>query len=205
MTDHATDLLQGAASFAGELWGKVTGTVSKSLLGQLLQRANWNPEGGLDKAYRIMRAESGGNPAAVGPKWKGDAGSRGLFQIQPGAHPWADLTKLFDPLYNVQAAKRIYDAAGWRAWSTNYDTGGPLPPGISVVNNATGRNEQIFNDHSFRRLEMVLDLVAKRLGSEEDDGRRPINLTLNIQGSVDDPEKLAREIGKEVGREVRFR
>jgi hypothetical protein len=180
--------LTSAKEFAGELWGKVVGRVGKSMLQDLMERASWSPTGGLDTAYRIMMAESGGNPKIVGPRWNGDKGSVGLFQIQTGAHPQFDFDKLMDPLYNVQAAKYVYQRQGWPAWST-YDRGGVWPSG-SIGVNRSGSNEAVLNSETFGRLLSLLE------------GRRGVGSTINV--AVAQPSATADEIADEIAWKLRF-
>lgn len=72
----------------------------------------------------IALAESGGNPAAYNPETaagtRPGAGSYGLTQIYSTAHPEFNRQQLFNPLYNLQAAFRVFQQAGNRftPWST---------------------------------------------------------------------------------------
>lgn len=78
----------------------------------------------LRMAVAVALAESGGNPNAYNPETgAGTArghGSRGLWQIYGTAHPWADNDQTFNPIFNAQAAYRVYKEAGnsFRPWST---------------------------------------------------------------------------------------
>lgn len=94
-------------------------TLSYSTLESLWTEAG-GPSSVAPVAAAIAIAESGGNPAAVGPTWNGDAGSIGLWQIQTGAHPQWTVAQLENPQTNAQAAVSIYQAAGnaFTPWST---------------------------------------------------------------------------------------
>lgn len=74
--------------------------------------------GDLETAVAIAKAESGGNPNAVGDLTLGV--SVGLWQINLHFHPEYDHASLLDPQYNANAAWAIYDAAGsnFSPWST---------------------------------------------------------------------------------------
>ena|SRR3990172_1512184 len=72
------------------------------------------------RAATIMNCESGFAPAAHCLNCAGvEEDSRGLFQINVNAHPWAADWNLFDPDTNARAARRVYDEAGgsWEPWS----------------------------------------------------------------------------------------
>lgn len=63
----------------------------------------------------IMRKESMCNPGA-----HNGSGATGLTQVMP---MWADdcggvPADLYDPLFNLECAKHVYDVSGWGAWST---------------------------------------------------------------------------------------
>jgi hypothetical protein len=82
----------------------------------------------LNTAVAIALAESSGNPQAYNPELaagtKTGSGSRGLWQIYGTAHPWANGSQAFDPVFNAQAAYKVYAEAGNRftPWST-YNNG----------------------------------------------------------------------------------
>lgn len=72
----------------------------------------------------IVLAESGGDTQAYNPEkaagTKSGQGSYGLAQIYLTAHPQYDPTQLYDPLYNLEAAAQVFQAAGnsFTPWST---------------------------------------------------------------------------------------
>lgn len=86
-------------------------------------------------------AESGGwshRPSSVDLNADGTPFSWGLFQINVNAHPWFDKSRLNDLEYQAQAAKRIYDQQGLRAWSVTHENRGApyrqyLPAGMRAV------------------------------------------------------------------------
>ena len=70
----------------------------------------------VNRVMCLMVYESGGNPNAKNPT----SSARGLMQVL--ASLWAPhfgLTydQLYDPSINLWAARKIYDAQGWYAWS----------------------------------------------------------------------------------------
>lgn len=79
-----------------------------------LIRDKWDDETE-DIAVAIAMAESHHNPQAVGDHHM-PAPSVGLFQINQYYHPHYD--NLTDAQTNITAAKEIYEASGFRAWST---------------------------------------------------------------------------------------
>lgn len=60
--------------------------------------------------YPIMQKESGGNPNAHSP---GNEDSRGLFQINLGAHPEYKSLNLYDPVVNATVAARDFIAPAY--------------------------------------------------------------------------------------------
>ena len=64
--------------------------------------------------------ESELNPQAYNPEGhRGCNGSFGIMQI--ACVHVKDTSRLFDPEYNLQVARRIYDAEGWRPWGAYTD------------------------------------------------------------------------------------
>ena len=84
-------------------------------LQQLAQDTGF-PDPGL--AAAIAKAESGGNPSAIG-----DAGnSIGLWQIDTLYHSQYSKSDLTDPNFNAQAAFAISSGGtNWRPWSTAWE------------------------------------------------------------------------------------
>ena len=69
------------------------------------------------RAVCVARHESSLRPSAY------SRGNYGLFQINWSAHSYLDRSRLFEPVYNVKAARRIYNDAkrrhgnGWIPWA----------------------------------------------------------------------------------------
>lgn len=82
------------------------------------------PADQVQNALKIMQAESGGNPQAVGDNYPIDTGkgpetipSYGLFQIR-GLPGRPDAQTLLNPEANVAYAASLFKSQGWRPWST---------------------------------------------------------------------------------------
>jgi hypothetical protein len=73
----------------------------------------------------LAQAESGGNPGAVGK-----AGEIGLTQINPHAWPAEMVSAARDPQGAFNAAYKVYQQQGWKAWSTD-----PSSPNFTPGNN----------------------------------------------------------------------
>jgi len=67
-------------------------------------------------AYAIMKAESGGNPRAIGDK-NLKYYSYGLFQINRRWHKFSKAS-LLNPEFNIKIASEIYKKYGFTQWST---------------------------------------------------------------------------------------
>lgn len=70
--------------------------------------AGW-PENQRGTVLRVMRCESGCDPHAHNP-----SGASGLMQIMP---MWWHGRDPYDPATNMEMAREVHDAQGWRAWS----------------------------------------------------------------------------------------
>ena len=66
-----------------------------------------------DVMLRIAKCESGHNPNAHNPNGEN---SRGLWQINVEAHPWAAALDLWDPYTNAIVASIILEQQGLSAW-----------------------------------------------------------------------------------------
>lgn len=83
---------------------------TKTLLSGYSTKYNWHQE----TAYKVMMAESGGNPLAYNPEWhKGCQGSYGLFQISC-LH--GEKEELLNPIKNTEIAYKLWVSEGWRPW-----------------------------------------------------------------------------------------
>jgi hypothetical protein len=82
---------------------------------QLVSQYEWNVE----VALKVMRAESGCNPSAIGDQYtiRGlYAPSCGLFQIRTlQGRPTCE--QLQNPATNIEWAIKLYRASGWQPWS----------------------------------------------------------------------------------------
>jgi hypothetical protein len=116
-----------------------------------------------------MGTESGGNPRAINKwdiNWQKGTPSVGLMQVIGPTyaryrHPNYDLEPheygvSEDPLSNILAAIRYtlaaYGslAAGWQGHG--YDSGGWLPPGITMAYNGTGQHERVLTGPQYQEL-----------------------------------------------------
>lgn len=88
-------------------------TLTAAQVAQLVKAAGF-PQSAHVTMVAIAKAESGFNTEAVNPR-DPNGGSFGLFQIN-GAHKLDNRRLLSDAAYNTEAAKRIYDSQGLRAW-----------------------------------------------------------------------------------------
>ena len=82
---------------------------------QLVSQYEWNVE----VALKVMKAESGCNPGAVGDQYaiRGVyAPSCGLFQIRT-LQGRPSCNQLQNPTTNVEWAIKLYRASGWQPWS----------------------------------------------------------------------------------------
>jgi hypothetical protein len=98
--------------------GKARGKVRLSLaqLRTLASEVGFTGDA-VNVAAAVAMAESGGDPDAFGDVGLGF--SRGLFQVNQRFHPEFDTVRLFDPVYNAQAALLISKhGADWTPWST---------------------------------------------------------------------------------------
>lgn len=74
------------------------------------------PESEVETAMCIISHESGGDPDADNPR----SSASGLFQVLGSLwapHFGVERADLYDPVINVDLARRIWDKQGWRAWS----------------------------------------------------------------------------------------
>ncbi|WP_041939178.1 MULTISPECIES: phage tail tape measure protein [Frankia] len=110
--------------------------------------ASWAPD-----MARLVQLESGGNARAVNPTAVLGQHATGLVQMLPStfrAHMLSGFGDIFNPLDNLISSERyIKDTYGspdriknlYSGSYLGYDSGGILPPGHSLVLNATGAGE----------------------------------------------------------------
>jgi hypothetical protein len=116
-----------------------------------------------------MQTESGGNPNAIN-LWDSNAKaghpSQGLLQVIPGTfaqyHVRGTSGNILDPLANVAAAinyaEHRYGSSLMRGGmgmgsGHGYDTGGWLPPGVTLAMNNTGKPERVLTAEQFAALD----------------------------------------------------
>jgi len=134
-----------------------------------------------------MQTESGGNPNAINltdsNAQHGDP-SRGLMQTIMGtfrAYHWPGTSSnIYDPFANIAAAlnyaRHVYGPSLMRGGmgigsGHGYDSGGWLPPGVSVAVNATGQPERVTSPGQetaqlavLYRIEKLLQAAPERTG-----------------------------------------
>lgn len=83
----------------------------RALIQRYWPRAEW------ENAYRVMMAESSGNPAAHNTNGED---SRGLYQLNVAANANPSLAgeNLYDPETNVRLAAQMWQERGWQPWTT---------------------------------------------------------------------------------------
>lgn len=74
-----------------------------------------------DIALKVARCESGLNPKAINKT----SSARGLFQIMQSWHR-IDQKWLFDPVINIQVAKKLWSEQGWEPWRASNKCHGAL-------------------------------------------------------------------------------
>jgi hypothetical protein len=80
----------------------------------LVKTYNWDTK----IAYAICMAESHGNPQAYNGNNSNGTNDAGLMQINSIHTDLISLQDRFDPIKNMATAYKIYQHAGWTAWST---------------------------------------------------------------------------------------
>lgn len=195
--------------FGGSGVSRWSGLVSQAL------RMTGQPASLAADTLRRMQQESGGNPRAQN-NWDSNARaghpSKGLMQVIDGtfarwAMPGYD-RNIWDPLSNILASMRYaigtygslaaaygrrggYADGGRVLAPTLYDTGGWLPPGLTLVSNQTGRPERV------RTAEQERALTDSRGGGTT-------NITVNgVRG--DDLEGFASQVLRATERAERRR
>jgi tape measure domain-containing protein len=140
------------------------------------------PASALNAVLTRIRTESGGNPRAIN-NWDSNAKagtpSKGLMQcIDPTFNAYAGPLRgkgIWDPLANIYAgcnyARHRY--GGRWIWKMSqpggYDTGGFLPPGLSLVRNSTGHPEPVLTGAQWDALSKANGPVSVRvfIGDQE--------------------------------------
>jgi SLT domain-containing protein len=133
----------------------------------------------------LIGRESGGNPNAIN-NWDSNAAaghpSQGLMQTIPSTfmayHQPGTSFNILDPIANIAAGinyiRAVYgDISNVQQANPNlppkgYDSGGWLPPGITVAYNGTGEHERVLTGPQYRML----------TASASSGSARPINISV---------------------------
>lgn len=83
----------------------------------IVKNAGWTGEDVVIGAS-IVKAESGGNPAAVNAANNDGSVDRGLWQINSVHDGMLPGQNRFDPAVSTRLAREVYKGSGWQAWST---------------------------------------------------------------------------------------
>jgi hypothetical protein len=151
----AIDFFQQAVNSGGRGVTQWTGTVSRAL--SMLRL----PQSLSGRVLYQIQTESGGNPNAINltdaNARRGDP-SRGLLQTTGGTfsqyHVPGTAFNIYDPLANIAAAinyavhrygRTLMHGGAGLGSGHGYDTGGWLPPGVTMAINNTGRNELVLS------------------------------------------------------------
>jgi hypothetical protein len=152
-------------------------------------------------AYKIMNAESEGNPYAIGHNK--DGFDRGLFQINDKYHPWNMLKygpDPYDPEANIKYASDIYHQAeasrgkgnGWKEWSTYSKVFGSPSSTPNVTETQKQADQKLPTINTMTGLPMgaststgntVADSTSK-IGTRWDANAKPFNNTEGLRNST---------------------
>lgn len=91
------------------------GTLSPLAVAQLALQAGFTPDQ-VPTVVQIASAESSFRPSAINHNSNGST-DYGLMQIN-SVHGFDPKRLQSDPLYNMEAAKQVFDSQGWHAWTT---------------------------------------------------------------------------------------
>jgi SLT domain-containing protein len=181
-----------AAAGAGSFGGKVLGSTVASWIAQALKIAG-APASWLGALEVLVGKESGGNPRAYNPISVGGQHATGLFQTLPSTFAAYSLGgSIYNPVADAIAGIRYlrsrygspYNIPGLLGGTYNgYDSGGWLPPGMSMAYNGTGRPERVSPAGGNGSLESKLDTLIQQ------------NRTL-IQQGMTNPSEVAAGLGK---------
>lgn len=147
MARHARDsVLDFFLGKAGPETGTApaAGAAGGSALEQVRSVANgfgWGAGAEWNALYALVNKESGWNPSAANPS----SSARGLFQKMTSLHGPVEATAAGQAQWGLNYIKQRYGSPS-RAWAhhlrnNSYDSGGIIPPGVSMVTNGTGQPE----------------------------------------------------------------
>lgn len=112
---------QQLRGFAVRTLQELGDTINANPLQQLAANAGFTGDD-VAIAAAVAMAESSGNPRIYNPETAAGTpsgkGSYGLWQIYLNAHPQFSGWNLYDPQTNANAAFRVWQQEGWRAWTT---------------------------------------------------------------------------------------
>ncbi|MDT0451872.1 hypothetical protein [Streptomyces hesseae] len=178
LKDTVTDFVKGFFSAGGspQMGGDTGGSGVTRWTPQVLQALSMlgQPASWLDTVLRRMNDESGGNPDIVNTwdiNWQDGTPSVGLMQVigptfDAYAGPFRDVGPFLygtsvNPLANIYSglnyALHRYGSLSALDRPGGYDSGGYLPPGLSLVYNGLGRPEPVFTPAQW-------DLIADSKG-----------------------------------------
>lgn len=135
----------------------------RDLVTQVLRMLGLYSASAVNLVLKAIAKESGGNPRAINRTdinaQRGDP-SRGLLQtIGSTFNAYAGKYKgrgIYDPLANIYAAIRYAHARYGGGWASRmaapggYDSGGWLPPGLSLAYNGTGKPEAVLTNQQWQ-------------------------------------------------------
>jgi phage-related protein len=186
VVDGAINLVKGAVSRIGSFFSAVF-TGNPDLQGWIMQAIQLTgvPQSWAGPLSVLIGRESGGNPNAIN-NWDSNAAaghpSQGLMQTIPSTfmayHQPGTSFNILDPIANIAAGinyiRAVYgDISNVQQANPNlppkgYDSGGWLPPGITVAYNGTGEHERVLTGPQYRML----------TASASSGSARPINISV---------------------------
>ncbi|WP_347031721.1 tape measure protein [Brevibacterium paucivorans] len=199
------DWIKKKASFVADVGEKIVDNVAaagvKAQVRAVASTFGWGFGPQWDAIDWIVNRESSWNPRAANPT----SSARGLFQKMTSIHGAVESTPAGQAMWGLKYIKSRYGSPtgamsawrrkGWyadggRVTPTLYDTGGWLPPGLTLTQNATGKPEAVFTNEQFQHI--------KEAALHES----PISITINGV-RTDNAEEVARAVRFELVRQGR--
>ena len=170
VVDGAINLIKGAVAKIGTFFSAAF-TGSPDLQGWIMQAIQLTgvPASWAGPLSVLIMRESGGNPNAIN-NWDSNAAaghpSQGLMQTIPSTftayHQAGTSFNILDPVANIAAGinyirARYGDISNVQQANPNlppkgYDSGGWLPPGLTVAYNGTGQHERVLTGPQYQQL-----------------------------------------------------
>lgn len=170
VVDGAINLIKGAVAKIGTFFSAAF-TGSPDLQGWIMQAIQLTgvPASWAGPLSVLIMRESGGNPNAIN-NWDSNAAaghpSQGLMQTIPSTftayHQAGTSYNILDPVANIAAGinyirARYGDISNVQQANPNlppkgYDSGGWLPPGLTVAYNGTGQHERVLTGPQYQQL-----------------------------------------------------